>query len=79
MENTRMKNTTQTTQEELVMRTLITELKIMNLKLDMLEQEIDEREKEMDGLNEGINKLGSFNLISNSNKIYGGFFVYRIR
>ncbi|MGO2243895.1 MAG: hypothetical protein ACTIDI_01135 [Pseudolactococcus laudensis] len=74
-----MKNTTQTTQEELVMRTLITELKIMNLKLDMLEQEIDEREKEMDGLNEGINKLGSFNLISNSNKIYGGFFVYRIR
>ena len=38
-----MKNTTQTTQEELVMRTLITELKIMNLKLDMLENEIDEK------------------------------------
>lgn len=34
---------TNTTTEELVMRTLITELKIMNLKLDMLENEIDEK------------------------------------
>lgn len=39
-----MKNTTQTTtQEELVMRTMIAELKIMNLKLDLLENEIDEK------------------------------------
>ena len=38
-----MKNTTQTTQEELVMRTMIAELKIMNLKLDVLEQEIDQK------------------------------------
>lgn len=37
-----MTNTTTTT-EELVMRTLITELKIMNLKLDLLEQEIDQK------------------------------------
>ena len=57
MENTRMKNTIQTTQEELAMRTMIAELKILNLKLDMLEQEIDDRENEMDGLNKGINKL----------------------
>ena len=43
-----MKNTTTTaTTEELVMRTMITELKIMNLKLDILEQEIDQRKKEM--------------------------------
>ena len=42
-----MTNTTQTTTEELVMRTMITELKIMNLKLDILEQEIDQRKKEM--------------------------------
>ena len=55
-----MKNTT--TQEELVMRTMIAELKIMNLKLDLIEQEIDDRKKEMDGLNEGIDKL--------ENKIY---------
>ena len=47
MENTRMKNTTQTTQEELAMRTMIAELKIMNLKLDILENEVDERKKEM--------------------------------
>ena len=40
-------NTTQTTQEELAMRTMIAELKIMNLKLDVLEQEIDQRKKEM--------------------------------
>ena len=36
-------NTTQTTQEELVMKLMITELKIMNLKLDFLEQEIDQK------------------------------------
>lgn len=35
-----MKNTT--TQEELVMRTMIAELKLMNIQLDMLEREIDE-------------------------------------
>ena len=34
---------TNTTQEELVMRTMIAELKIMNLKLDLLEQEIDQK------------------------------------
>ena len=39
--------TTVATQEELVMRTMIAELKIMNLKLDILEQEIDDRKKEM--------------------------------
>ena len=38
-----MTNTAQTTQEELAMRTMIAELKIMNLKLDMLENEIDEK------------------------------------
>lgn len=39
-----MTNTTTTiTQEELAMRTMIAELKIMNLKLDMLENEIDEK------------------------------------
>ena len=42
-----MTNTAQTTTEELVMRTMITELKIMNLKLDILEQKIDDRKKEM--------------------------------
>ena len=31
------------TQEELVMRTMIAELKIMNLKLDLLENEIDQK------------------------------------
>ena len=36
-----MKNTT--TQEELVMRTMIAELKLMNIQLDMLENEIDEK------------------------------------
>ena len=36
-------NTTQTIQEELAMRTMIAELKIMNLKLDVLEQEIDQK------------------------------------
>ena len=43
MENTRMKNTTTATQEELVMKLMITELKIMNLKLDILENEIDQK------------------------------------
>ena len=39
-----MTNTTTTaTQEELAMRTMIAELKIMNLKLDVLEQEIDQK------------------------------------
>mgnify|MGYP003582936169 FL=1 len=33
--------------EELAMRTMIAELKIMNLKIDMLENEVDERKKEM--------------------------------
>lgn len=42
MENTRMTNTTTAT-EELVMKLMITELKIMNLKLDLLEQEIDQK------------------------------------
>ncbi|PCS11143.1 hypothetical protein RU88_GL000323 [Lactococcus raffinolactis] len=36
---------------------MIAELKIMNLKLDMLEQEIYDRENEMDKIEEGINKL----------------------
>ena len=39
--------TNTTTQEELVMRTMIAELKMMNLKIDVLEQEIDQRKKEM--------------------------------
>ena len=34
---------TKTTTEERVMRTRITELKMMNLKLDVLEQEIDQK------------------------------------
>ncbi|MFR4175854.1 MAG: hypothetical protein ACLUQC_02975 [Lactococcus raffinolactis] len=38
-----MTNTNTTTTEELVMRTMIEELKIMNLKIDMLENEIDEK------------------------------------
>ena len=42
-----MTNTTTPTAKELVMRTMIAELKIMNLKLDILEQEIDDRKKEM--------------------------------
>ena len=42
-----MANTTTVTTEELVMRTMIAELKIMNLKLDLLENEVDERKKEM--------------------------------
>ena len=37
-----MTNTT-ITQEELAMRTMIAELKIMNLKLDLLENELDEK------------------------------------
>ena len=46
-EKIRMTNTqtniAQTTTEELAMRTMIAELKIMNLKLDMLENEIDQK------------------------------------
>ena len=38
-----MTNITTPTAKELVMRTMITELKIMNLKLDILEQKIDEK------------------------------------
>ena len=38
-----MTNITTPTAKELVMRTMIAELKIMNLKLDMLENEIDEK------------------------------------
>ena len=50
MENTRMKNTT--TQEALAIRTMMAELEIMNLKIDLLE-----REKQMDKLEIKINKL----------------------
>ena len=53
-----MTNTTTTaTQEELAMRTMIAELKIMNLKLDMLENEIDDREKEMVNIEIKMDKL----------------------
>ena len=38
-----MTNTTTPTAKELVMRTMIAELNIMNLKLDLLEQEIDQK------------------------------------
>ena len=38
-----MTNITTPTAKELVMRTLITELKLMNIQLDMLENEIDEK------------------------------------
>lgn len=38
-----MTNTTTATTEELVLRTMIAELKIMNLKIDVLEQEIDQK------------------------------------
>ena len=34
---------TNTTTEALVMRTMIDELKILNLKLDVLENEVDEK------------------------------------
>ena len=34
---------TNTTTEELVMRTMIAELKLMNIQLDMLENELDEK------------------------------------
>lgn len=51
-----MTNTTTVTQEELAMRTLIAELKIMNLKLDVLEQEVDERKKEMVKLEKKIDQ-----------------------
>ena len=39
----KMTNTTTPTAKELVMRTMITELKLMNIQLDMLENEIDEK------------------------------------
>ena len=51
-----MKNTNTTTTEELVMRTMIAELKIMNLKLDVLEIEVDERKKEMCDLEKKIDQ-----------------------
>ena len=38
-----MTNTTTVTQEELAMKVMIAELKIMNLKLDVLENEIDQK------------------------------------
>ena len=38
-----MTNTTTPTAKELVMRTLIAESKLMNIQLDMLENEIDEK------------------------------------
>ena len=38
-----MTNTTTPTAKELVMRTMITELKLMNIQLDLLENEIDEK------------------------------------
>ena len=38
-----MTNITTPTAKELVMRTMIAELKLMNLKLDLLENEIDEK------------------------------------
>ena len=50
-----MTNTTTTT-EELVMRTMIAELKIMNLKLDVLENEVDQRKKEMVKLEKKIDQ-----------------------
>ena len=50
-----MTNTT-TTSEELVMRTMIAELKIMNLKLDVLENEVDQRKKEMVKLEKKIDQ-----------------------
>ena len=34
---------TNTTTEELVMRTMIAELKLMNIQLDMLENELDQK------------------------------------
>ena len=51
-----MTNTTTPTAKELVMRTMIAELKIMNLKLDLLEQEIDDRENEMVKLEKKIDE-----------------------
>lgn len=49
-------NTTTATIEELVMRSLITELKFMNLKIDVLENEIDQRKKEMVDLENEIDE-----------------------
>ena len=52
-----MTNTTTTpTAKELVMRTMIAELKIMNLKLDVLENEVDQRKKEMVKLEKKIDE-----------------------
>ena len=50
-----MTNTTTTT-EELVLKTMIAELKIMNLKIDMLENEVDKRKKEMVDLEKKIDE-----------------------
>ena len=47
---------TNTTTEELVMKLMIAELKIMNLKLDVLENEVDERKKEMVKLEKKIDE-----------------------
>ena len=47
---------TNTNTEELVLKTMIAELKIMNLKLDLLEQEIDDRKKEMVKLEKKIDQ-----------------------
>ena len=49
-------NTTTATTEELVMRTMIAELKIMNLKIDVLENEVDQRKKEMCDLENKIDE-----------------------
>ena len=38
-----MTNITTPTAKELVMKTIITELKLMNIQLDLIEQEIDEK------------------------------------
>ena len=51
-----MTNTTTVTTEELVMKVMIAELKIMNLKLDLLENEVDKRKKEMVDLEKKIDE-----------------------
>lgn len=48
--------TTATTTEELALKVMIAELKIMNLKIDMLENEVDERKKEMVKLEKKIDQ-----------------------
>ena len=69
-----MTNTT-TTAEELAMRTamrtMIAELKIMNLKLDMLENDIDEK------LDKWTREDECFK-IEKIAKIYGGSFIKRM-